>query len=121
MTKQNNTTMKLMRSKQTKISYHTEEFLTKVIQKQLDLHGAKYEEIKNMKDGKMPNGEFWYHHYKFETKEQHTEWKKYCIEELRNSKERPTKKRAEQIFMWIDLQWGLKQQWEYEELTANTK
>lgn len=104
-----------------RISYHTEEFLKKVIQKQLDLHGAKFEEIQQLPEGRMPNGEFWYQHYKFETKEQHAEWKAYCIQELRNSRERLTKERAEKVFMWIDLQWGLKHQWEHDELTANTK
>ena len=99
-----------------KISYNSEEFLTKIIQKQLDLHGAKFEDIKALVDGKLPNGEFWYQHYKFNTKEQFENWKQFCITELRNSRERLSKKRAQEIFMWIDLQWGLKHQWEHENL-----
>ena len=99
-----------------KISYNSEEFLTKIIQKQLDLHGAKFEDIKALVDGKLPNGEFWYQHYKFNTKEQFENWKQFCITELRNSRERLSKKRAEEIFIWIDLQWGLKHQWEHENL-----
>ena len=104
-----------------RISYKSEEFLTRLIQKQLDLHNAKFEDIAALPEGKMPNGSNWYQHYTFATEEQYQDWKQYCITELRNTKERLTKKRAEEVFLWIDLQFGLKHQWEHDKLTTNTK
>jgi hypothetical protein len=102
--------------KEKRLSCRSEELLIKLIQKQLDLHGAKFEDIKATKDGKLPNGEFWYQHYTFETKEQYEDWKEFCITELRNSRERLSKNRAEEAFRWIDLQWGLKHQFEHDNL-----
>ena len=104
-----------------KLSYKSDELLRKLIQNQLDLHGAKFDDVVALPEGKLPNGENWYQHYTFATEEQFNAWKTYCITELRNTKERPSKKRAEEIFMWIDIQWGLKHQWEHDQLTANTK
>jgi len=103
--------------KKNKLSYKSDEFLIKIIQNQLDLHGAKFEDVKVLPEGRMPNGEWWFTFYKFETKEQHEAWKQFCITELRNSKESLTIKRAEAVFTWIDLQWGLKHQWEHIKLT----
>ena len=99
-----------------RISYKSEEFLVKLIQNELDLHGAKFEDVKALPEGRMPNGEWWFTFYKFETKEQYEAWKQFCITELRNSRERLTKKRAQEVFTWIDLQYGLKHQWEHEDL-----
>lgn len=95
------------------------EFLQKLVQKELDLHNAKFEDIQALPDGRMPNGEWWYQHYKFDTREQYHEWKQYCITELRNTRERLSKARAEKVFMWIDLQWGLKHQFEHNELAID--
>lgn len=96
-----------------RLSYNSIEFLQKLVQRELDLHGAKFEDIQALPAGRMPNGEWWYQHYKFETKEQFDEWKQFCITELRNSRERLSKKRAEEVFKWIDLQWGLKHEYEH--------
>ena len=99
-----------------RLSYNSLEFLQKLVQKELDLHGAKFEDIQALPEGRMSNGDFWYQYYKFATKEQYDEWKQFCIAELRNSRERLSKARAEKVFMWIDLQWGLKHQWEHDNL-----
>ena len=96
-----------------KLSYHHEDFLKKVIQKQLDLHNVKFEDIQVLPEGKMPNGTYWFQYYVFETKEQYEDWKQFCINELRNSRERLSKKKAEDVFRWIDFQWGLKHQFEH--------
>ena len=99
-----------------RLSYNSAEFLQLIIQKELDLYGAKFEDIKALPEGRLPSGEWWFHHYTFETKEQYDEWKQFCITELRNSRERLSKKKAEDVFRWIDLQWGLKHQWEHKDL-----
>lgn len=99
-----------------RLSYNSAEFLQLLIQKQLDLYNVKFEDVKALPEGKMPNGEWWFHHYTFETKEQYEEWKQFCISELRNSRERLSKKKAEAVFRWIDLQWGLKHQFEHIDL-----
>lgn len=99
-----------------RLSYNSFEFLQKLVQKELDLHGAKFEYVKSLPEGRMPNGEWWFHHYVFETQEQYEEWKRFCITELRNSRERLSRKKAEDVFRWIDLQWGLKHQFEHDNL-----
>ena len=96
-----------------RLSYNSEEFLKRIIQKQLDLHGVRIEDIMALPDGKVPSGEWWFHHYKFNTVEQYEEWKRFCIHELRNSRERLSRKKAEDVFRWIDLQWGLKHEFEH--------
>lgn len=96
-----------------RLSYHNAEFLKNLVQKELDLHNAKFEDVQALPEGRMPNGEHWFHYYTFETKEQFEDWKQFCITELRNSRERLSKKRAEEVFRLIDLQWGLKHQFEH--------
>ena len=93
-----------------KLSYNDPEFVRRIMQKQLDIHGAKYEDIIALPEGKMPNGKHWYQHYVFETREQYEEWKEFCIRELRNTRERLSRRDANKMFAWIDLQYGLKHQ-----------
>lgn len=99
-----------------RLSYNSDELLQKLVQKELDLYNVKFEDIVALPEGRMPNGEWWFHHYVFETEEQYNEWKQYCITELRNTRERLSKKRSEDVFRWIDLQWGLKHQFEHNKL-----
>lgn len=97
-----------------KLSYNSDDFLRRVIQKQLDLHGVDFDYIMSLSDGKLPNGKYWYQHYVFETREQYEEWKEFCIRELRNTRERLSKRNANKIFNWIDLQYGLKHQFTWQ-------
>lgn len=92
-----------------KISVQDPEFARRVIQKELDFHGASFDDVKALTDGKLPNGTPWYQHYTFDTPEQYQEWKDFCIAEYRNTKEKYTVTMAEQAFMWLDLTYGLKQ------------
>lgn len=94
-----------------KLSYNSIDFIRKVIQKELDLHGAEFDYIMSLKDGRLPNGKFWYQHYVFDTEEQFEEWKQFCLKELRNTRERLSRRNAEKVFTWINLQYGLKQQY----------
>ncbi len=52
----------------------------------------------------------WYQHYTFKTEEQFESWKSFCILEL-VSKLKMTKKQAEEEFNWLNLQYGLKQEY----------
>jgi len=52
----------------------------------------------------------WYSYYKFDSKEEYAAWRDYCIDLLRNGvKPRHPKQLVERTFAWIDLAYGLKQ------------
>lgn len=91
-----------------KISYNSLEFIKKVIQKELDIHGAKFEDIQALPEGMFPDGTFWFHFYTFDNQEQYEEWKKFCIDELRKTREISSKKSAEKVFSFLDLTYGLR-------------
>jgi hypothetical protein len=91
-----------------KLSYNDLEFIRRVIQKELDFHGVKFEDIQALPDGMLPDGSYWFHYYTFNTPEQHEEWKKYTMDEIKNCRERLNKKEQEQLFSMIDLTYGLR-------------
>lgn len=78
--------------------------ISKIVNKQLAKYNLTVDspEIKNSKD--------WYSKYTFDTHEEYLNWKKYCIELLtKNIAPKLNKKRAEREFQWINLQYGLRQ------------
>jgi hypothetical protein len=93
-----------------KISYRDPEFARMLIQKELDFHGASFDEVKDLPDGKI-NGTPWYLFYTFDKPEQYEEWKEFCIKEFMNTRERLSRARAIHEFSWLDLSYGLKQEY----------
>lgn len=91
-----------------KISYNDLEFVRTLIQKELDIHGAKFEDIQALPEGMLPDGSFWFHFYTFDTPEQYQEWKDFSINQLRNTREKLSKKMAEKVFDMFDLTYGLR-------------
>lgn len=57
----------------------------------------------------------WYIAYTFTSEQEYQEWKEFCINLFRKEL-KLTKKKAEQQFMWLDLNYGLKQNYLLNEL-----
>lgn len=53
----------------------------------------------------------WYQAYTFDSSEEYTSWKEFCINLFRIEL-KLTKKKAEQQFRWLDFNYGLKQNYE---------
>lgn len=53
----------------------------------------------------------WYQAYTFNSEQEYNNWKEFCINLFRVEL-KLTKKQAEQQFMWFDLNYGLKQDYE---------
>lgn len=83
-----------------------------LINKELEQYNVDYDYVKN-RDFMTLHDCNWYEYYRFNTKQDYEEWKKYCITFLTtNITPKISKKRALQIFDWLDLMWGLKRNYE---------
>lgn len=50
----------------------------------------------------------WYHHFTFDSKSEYEDWRAFCISVFRKELHQ-TKAQAEKEFQWLDLCFGLKQ------------
>ena len=82
-----------------------EEVLKACINKELEKYGISYEYVKFFPPA---NEVKWYQYYTFDTPEEYDNWKKFCINLFRKEL-KMSKKVAEEQFMWLDLNYGLKQ------------
>lgn len=78
-----------------------------LINKELEKYSVTVDDIK--RDGCIINGKDWYQYYTFDSEEEFLSWKNFCIEFL-TTRVSPKRSRecAEEEFMWINLQYGLK-------------
>ena len=53
----------------------------------------------------------WYQDYTFDSPEEYTSWKEFCINLFRTEL-KLTKKKAEEQFVWLDFNYGLKKDYE---------
>jgi hypothetical protein len=89
-----------------KLSIKSKEFLYRLLDKQVERYGVTWEECEEVyKKSGVPA----YEQYSFKTEDEFNEWKNFCINEMRKSKEKIPKKTAEDAFMWFNLNYGLKQ------------
>lgn len=63
--------------------------------------------IKKYHTKKIP----WYQAYTFDSPEEYEQWKEFCIN-LFKKELKLSKKKAEEQFMWLDFNYGLKQNYE---------
>jgi hypothetical protein len=84
----------------------TDMILEKMIDAELKSYNIRMKDIIDSKD--------WFSKYTFKTKEEHQEWKNYCIDLMtKEVSPKRTIKEAEREFTWLDVMYGLK--CEYEE------
>lgn len=81
-----------------------------LLDKQLEPYGVTWMECEEIHKlgGKPP-----YHQYTFKTPEEFEAWKNFCIEQMRNTKEKLSKKRAEKEFYWLQATYGLKEEYRH--------
>lgn len=82
-----------------------------LINKELEPYRVDYKFVTNFQEEiRQTHGCEWYEYYRFNTKQEFEEWKKYCITFL-TTKITPkiSKKRALEMFNWFNLMCGLKQ------------
>ena len=83
----------------------TDIILEKMIDAELKSYNIGMKDIIDSKD--------WFSKYTFKTKEEYQEWKNYCIDLMtKGITPKRTKKQAEREFMWLDMQYGLKCEFE---------
>lgn len=77
-----------------------------MINKQLEKYGINFN---NVKDYPEFNGVPWYQNFTFDSKDEFEQWKEYCIHLMTHKiSPRFTLKSAEKEFMWFNLMFGLK-------------
>jgi len=85
-----------------------EEILEACINKELEPYQVTYRQIK---ENPLIEGIEWYSHFTFNSKEQFESWKYFCISLFRKELKH-SKKQAEREFDWLNLMYGLKQEYE---------
>ena len=83
------------------------EILEMCINKQLEPHSLTYNAVFQKPS---VDGEDWFIYYTFNSKEQFESWKSYCIT-LFMKELKQTKSQAEREFDWLNLMYGLKQEY----------
>lgn len=92
-----------------KLSVSSSEFIFMLLDKQLEKHGTTWKECEEIyKETGIPP----YYQYSFKTEEEFEDWKSFCIDQMRNSRERFSKKRAEKAFTLFDASFGLIKEYE---------
>lgn len=95
-----------------KNKYEKRDAIRAMINKSLEKYGIDYEYIKeNQTKIREKTGKEWFRVYTFDTPEEFTEWKKFCIE-IMTKKLRPynlSPSRAEQEFKTLNSVFGLTQ------------
>lgn len=98
-----------------------DEFLKLIINKELEIAGADitYDDI--VEDGKLPNEERklsnWHDMYSFDTIDQYIEWKNFVLDHFNKWKSgRLSKRYMEEWFSWNSLCYGLRYNFDYQEL-----
>lgn len=84
-----------------------------MVDKELEKYGKTYEDIINKPRTKI-DGEivYWYTQYEFNTREEYTNWKKFCIDLLKTKvTPKMNKHEIERTFSHIDLSFGLIQKY----------
>lgn len=91
-------------------SQDSPELLKLIINKQLENYGVTMEHVL---ENPEIEGKPWYQHYTFDSKQEYDNWRNFC-KELFTKKVFPkvSVKRFENSFVWIDLQYGLKRNYE---------
>ena len=102
------------------------EFIELIINKELEIADAPIRFKDIVEDHKKPDGERklddWFSDYSFKTPEEYYQWKEFFLEHFYDWKPlRYLKKYVEEQFSWISLQYGLKFDFEYEELDEYLK
>jgi hypothetical protein len=83
-----------------------------LINKELEQYKVDYDYVNDVNFREKHSCE-WYEYYRFNTKQDYDEWKNYCVAFLTtNITPKISKKRALEIFAWLDLMWGLKHNYE---------
>ena len=85
-----------------------------ILDKQLEPFGVTMQDMVACPDGRI-EGKFWYQFYTFKTKEEYTAWKDWSLNFLATQvSPKKSKKNWEKEFAWLDLQYGLKRDFEYD-------
>ena len=93
---------------------NTKELMEILINKELEKYNTTLEDIKALPDQQV-NGVPWYQYYTFDSEEEYIKWKEFCLDILMNhTRPKYPKKSAMREFIWVDLMWGLKNNYETE-------
>lgn len=101
-----------MKSIKKKYKLPSTELVDLLIDKQLKKYGITSKQIREIPDGKI-DGENWYQYYTFDTEEEASNWKEFCLDVLSNQiTPKLPKKQVEIQFAMLDLMWGLKRNYD---------
>jgi hypothetical protein len=102
-----------------KVKVTKDDALELIINKQLEPYKVDMEFVR---ENNTIEGKPWYQHFTFKKVEDWQNWKDYSIEVLTTKlSPKMPKKQAEKQFLWIDMMWGLKQEFGWEELQSLIK
>lgn len=84
-----------------------------LINKALEKYNVTIDEVKaNQQKIKEETGKEWFQFYTFDTEEEYNNWKSFCIDAMMNQcVPKMSKKKAEDVFLWFDLIFGLTQKY----------
>jgi len=92
----------------------TQEVIKTCINKELELYDTNINTVESLIDSGFFNDDIpWYSYYTFNTKEEYASWKEFCINLFRKEL-KLSKAKAEKEFIWFDLNYGLKQNYELD-------
>lgn len=94
------------------------EFVELIIDKELEISGTdvRYKDITAMPKEEQKEYEF-YTRFTFKTLEQFLEWRQFFYDHFYDWQPKSVKKsQMEREFNWFNLQWGLKYDFDYEEI-----
>lgn len=78
-----------------------EDLVMVMVDAELEVYSLTHKDVKHI--------DRWYSKFTFDWKEEYESWKEFCIYILRNCcTEKIKKKKANRIFEWIDLMYGLR-------------
>lgn len=89
-----------------------EEFIIAIVDKELKLVNADISAC----DVLYNNTQYprWFNTYSFKTVEQFVEWRSYCYQLMRQYKPRYSKRQRYDLFNWINLEYGLKYDFDFK-------
>lgn len=97
------------------------EFVELVINKELEIAGAdmRYADIVKLTKDEQQKMQWWTK-YTFKTLEQFLEWRQFFYDHFYDWQPKSVKKSVmEREFQWWNLQWGLKYDFDYEEIAKH--
>lgn len=81
------------------------------INKELELYGTNMDTVEELIDSGFFKDVPWYQYYTFNSEQEFNEWKEFCINLFRKELQM-TKQQAHYHFAWLNLSYGLKQDYE---------